>query len=170
DQVVLDPAASGEATVRPDPDVAERAGLVPLGEADPEVVVLDPEREAGEQLARHEVAPPAQHRGDAHVAPPAHDPVWPATRALAASPERTPVGAGVTDAARAGRVPRAIPHHVSLSADARGWPRLTGPGPKDRWAWWGRKPPARWTPGQSGSVRSGPGRRPRGRRTGGTET
>src|SRR5439155_18864145 len=60
---------SREAPVGADARVAERPRLVGRREAEPQVALLLPEREAREERLAEEVAPPTEHRCDAYALP-----------------------------------------------------------------------------------------------------
>src|SRR5437870_10515 len=60
-EVVLDPPTAREAPMGAHPRLGEGPRLVLLRQAHPQVVVLDPEGEAGEEPPAHEVAPAHEH-------------------------------------------------------------------------------------------------------------
>src|SRR6185436_19593227 len=68
-QVELDPTLLREPPVRANPRVAQRAGLIAVRQADPEIALLLAQGKAAEESVADEVAPPAEHRRDPHARP-----------------------------------------------------------------------------------------------------
>jgi hypothetical protein len=102
--------------VRPYARLPERPSLVGRRQPDPQVAVLLAQGEAGEQALAGEVAPPPEHRGDAHALPGPQRAVERARRAGAAALERAAHPAAAAEGADASGAAAAPARHGTDSA------------------------------------------------------
>src|SRR5262249_7665720 len=103
DQVQLDPSTSGEAAMRPHTRLAERAALIVVGQADPEIVLFARQRKAREQSLAVEIPPAPEHRRNPHAFPRAERTVELPGGAGATTREGAPGRATFAETAKASR-------------------------------------------------------------------